>query len=61
MISAMASGEPAWLASTDSHLAAFLAARGGGAAVILAVVLAVVAVASTCRRPRRGRSWCSPS
>ena len=44
MISAMASGQPAWLASTDNHLAAFLAARGGGAAVILAVVLAVVAV-----------------
>jgi hypothetical protein len=44
MISAMASGQPAWLASTDNHLAAFLASRGGGAAVVLAVVLAIVAV-----------------
>lgn len=44
MISDMASGEPAWLASTDRHLAAFLASRGGVAAVVLAVVLAVMAV-----------------
>jgi hypothetical protein len=44
MISEMASGEPRWLAGTDQHLAAFLAARGGAAGVILAVVLAVVAV-----------------
>jgi hypothetical protein len=43
MISDTASGEPRWLAGTDQHLAAFLAARGGAAAVILAVVLAVVA------------------
>jgi hypothetical protein len=43
MISTMASGEPAWLASTDKHLVAFLATRGGAAAIILAVVLAVVA------------------
>ena len=43
MISDMASGEPRWLGRTDQHLAAFLATRGGAAAVILAVVLAVVA------------------
>jgi hypothetical protein len=43
MISAVASGQPGWLASTDNHLAGFLATRGGGVAVILAVLLAVVA------------------
>jgi hypothetical protein len=43
MISAMASGEPAWLARTDQHLAVFLASRGGVAGIVLAVVLAVVA------------------
>jgi hypothetical protein len=44
MISGMASGEPAWLASTDQHLATFLATRGGAAAIILAAVLAAVAI-----------------
>ena len=43
MISDMASGEPRWLGRADQHLAAFLATRGGAAAVIMAVVLAVVA------------------
>jgi hypothetical protein len=55
MISNMASGEPAWLASTDTHLAAFLASRGGVAAVILAVVLAVIAV-GIYLPPRAGRA-----
>jgi hypothetical protein len=43
MISGMASGEPGWLASTDDHLASFLASRGSVAAVLLAVILAVIA------------------
>jgi hypothetical protein len=44
LVSGMAGGEPGWLASIDRHLAAFLATRGGAAAIVLAVVLAVVAV-----------------
>jgi hypothetical protein len=44
MVRAMAAGQPGWLASTDTHLAAFLLYRGPGAAIVLAVVLAVIAV-----------------
>jgi len=51
MISAMAGGEPGWLAGVDRHLAAFLATRGGAAAVVLAVVLAIVAVGVYLPRP----------
>lgn len=51
MISGMAGGQPGWLAGIDNHLAAFLATRGGAAAVVLAVVLAVVAVGVYLPRP----------
>jgi hypothetical protein len=44
MISAMAAGQPGWLASADHHLGAFLSHRGPAAAVALALALAVVAV-----------------
>lgn len=51
MISGMAGGEPGWLAGIDRHLAAFLATRGGAAAVVLAVVLGIVAVGVYLPRP----------
>lgn len=51
MISGMAGGEPGWLGSIDRHLAAFLATRGGPAAVVLAVVLAIVAAGVYLPRP----------
>jgi hypothetical protein len=51
MISGMAGGEPGWLAAIDRHLAAFLATRGGAAAVVLAVVLGIVAVGVYLPRP----------
>jgi hypothetical protein len=43
MVTGMASGQPAWLASTDNDLGGFLNSHGPGFAVLLAVVLAVVA------------------
>jgi hypothetical protein len=51
MISGMAAGEPAWLASLDNHLGAFLSHQGPAAAVVLAIVLAVVAVGVYLPRP----------
>ena len=44
-ISAMASGEPGWLAWTDSRLGALLADRGLPTAVLLAAVFAIAAAA----------------
>jgi len=44
MVAAMAAGQPGWLASTDTHLAAFLLHRGPGTAIALAAVLAVIAI-----------------
>jgi hypothetical protein len=44
MISDMASGEPAWLAWLDNHLATLLADQGLLVSVLLAIALVVVAV-----------------
>ena len=51
MISGMAAGQPAWLASIDNHLASFLASRGPAAGIVLAAVLAVIAVGVFIPRP----------
>ncbi len=44
MISGMASGEPGWLASIDSHVAAAVAHDGVAASVVLAIAFALIAV-----------------
>jgi hypothetical protein len=44
MISAMADGEPGWIASIDRGAAALLAHRGPQASIILAVLFAIIAV-----------------
>ncbi len=51
MVSAMASGQPGWLAGVDSHLAAFLTSHGPAVAVVLAIALALVAVSVFRPRP----------
>jgi hypothetical protein len=51
MVAGMASGEPSWLASADTHLGAFLTRNGPGIAVLMAVVLAIVAVGVFLPRP----------
>ena len=44
MVTAMAAGQPGWLAGLDRRVGAFLAGHGPAAAVVLAVALALVAV-----------------
>jgi hypothetical protein len=51
MVSAMASGQPGWLSSTDNNLGAFLTSHGPAVAVVLAVLLALVAVSVCLPRP----------
>ena len=51
MVSAMASGQPGWLSSADSHLGAFLTGYGPAVAVVLAIALALVAVSVYLPRP----------
>ena len=51
MISAMAHGQPGWLAWTSNHAASALSHQGLPASVVLAVALAVVAVGG-CRPAR---------
>jgi hypothetical protein len=51
MVAGMASGEPSWLASADTHLSSFLTRHGPGIAVLMAVVLAIVAVGVFLPRP----------
>jgi len=51
MVSAMASGQPGWLSSTDNNLGAFLTSHGPAVAVVLAIVLALVAVSVCLSRP----------
>jgi len=43
MISGMASGEPGWLASAESHAASLVAHNGVGVSIILAIAFAVIA------------------
>jgi hypothetical protein len=43
MVAGMASGQPGWLASTDSNVGSFLTAHGPGFAIFLAVVLGAIA------------------
>ncbi len=51
MVSAMASGQPGWLASADNDMGAFLTSHGPALAVALAVALALVAVSVYLPRP----------
>lgn len=51
MISAMAAGEPGWLAGADRSMSQLLSNRGLEAAVALAVILALVAVGVYLPRP----------
>ena len=51
MISDMASGEPGWLASAESHAASLVAHHGVGISIILAVAFAVIAVGVFLPRP----------
>ena len=44
MVSEVSAGQPAWLASTDGRLSAYLSHHGPGTAMVLAAVLAVIAV-----------------
>jgi hypothetical protein len=50
-VSAMASGQPGWLAAADSGLARLLSHQGLAASVILAAVLVVIAVGIYLPRP----------
>jgi len=52
-ISEMASGEPAWLAWVDNHLASALAGRGLPASIVLTVVLVSVALGIFLPAPAR--------
>jgi hypothetical protein len=52
-ISGMASGEPAWLAWVDNHLASALAGHGLPASIVLAVVLVSVALGIFLPAPAR--------
>jgi len=51
MVSAMASGQPGWLASADNDMGAFLTSHGPAIAVALVVALALVAVSVYLPRP----------
>lgn len=51
MVAGMASGQPSWLASADTHLGSFLTRHGPGTAVLMAVALAVIAVGIFLPRP----------
>ncbi len=50
-VSAMASGQPGWLATLDNHLGAFLTSHGPAVAVALAVALGLVAVSVYLPQP----------